>query len=131
VSIYDEPDCQLDLSSIQRLLQQGGPFDQLLPGFESREQQLQMLADVVRGYNQGEINLIESGTGTGKSLAYLIPAVLWALKNGQRTLISTKTINLQEQLIYKDSPLQLRSNTKYYAQYSPCVPICMMRLVIP
>src|SRR5207302_1005816 len=47
----------------------------------------------------------EAGTGTGKSLAYLLPAAAWALQNGERTVIATATINLQEQLVTKDLPL--------------------------
>ena len=49
--------------------------------------------------------MVEAGTGTGKSLAYLVPAVLWAAKNNQRIVISTNTINLQDQLINNDVPL--------------------------
>ena len=48
--------------------------------------------------------MIEAGTGTGKSIAYLVPAILWSKQNNERVVISTNTINLQEQLIDKDIP---------------------------
>jgi ATP-dependent DNA helicase DinG len=68
-----------------------------------------MLLNVLQAYNQNEIALIEAGTGTGKSIAYLLPAILRALKFQERTVISTNTINLQEQLVNKDIPLLLKA----------------------
>ena len=73
--------------------------------YELRQEQLQMLVSVTTAFNNNEISLIEAGTGTGKTLSYLVPAVNWALKNEERVVISTNTINLQEQLIDKDIPL--------------------------
>jgi len=73
--------------------------------YELRQEQLQMLESVTTAFNNNEISLIEAGTGTGKTLSYLVPAVNWALKNEERVVISTNTINLQEQLIDKDIPL--------------------------
>ncbi len=73
-------------------------------GYEVRDEQLRMAQEVTAALNQGEHLMIEAGTGTGKSLAYLIPAALWALKNDQRVTVSTNTINLQEQLLGKDIP---------------------------
>ncbi len=64
-----------------------------------------MVRRVVEAFNSGQIALIEAGTGTGKSLAYLLPAVIKAVTHKERTLISTNTINLQEQLVEKDLPL--------------------------
>ena len=72
--------------------------------YEVRDEQLRMAQDVTAALNQGEHLMIEAGTGTGKSLAYLIPAALWATKNDQRVTVSTNTINLQEQLLGKDIP---------------------------
>ena len=63
-----------------------------------------MLRSVTRALSENRHLLVEAGTGTGKSMAYLLPAALWALKNGQRVVISTNTINLQDQLINKDIP---------------------------
>ena len=65
--------------------------------YEIRDEQLQMAHEVTAALNQGEHLMIEAGTGTGKSLAYLLPAALWAMQNDQRVTVSTNTINLQEQ----------------------------------
>jgi ATP-dependent DNA helicase DinG len=91
------------------LLGPDGPVANSLKGFESRPQQLSMLRDIINIYNDGGVALIEAGTGTGKSMAYLLPAILWAAQTHQRTVISTNTINLQEQLIHKDIPLLLKA----------------------
>lgn len=66
-----------------------------------------MLSDVVSAYENERIALIEAGTGTGKSLAYLLPAILWAKDCGEPTVISTHTIALQQQLMEKDIPFLL------------------------
>src|SRR3712207_8175396 len=63
-----------------------------------------MAAEVAQLYNEGGVGLLEAGTGVGKSLGYLLPALRWAAKNGERTIVSTNTINLQEQLVGKDLP---------------------------
>lgn len=77
--------------------------------YELRSEQLDMVEAVTSAFNEGLISLIEAGTGTGKTLAYLIPAIYWSLINGERVVVSTNTINLQEQLIQKDIPLVYRS----------------------
>jgi ATP-dependent DNA helicase DinG len=64
---------------------------------------------VTDALNQQRIALIEAGTGTGKSLAYLVPAMLWSLASHERLVVSTNTINLQEQLIRKDLPFLQRA----------------------
>jgi ATP-dependent DNA helicase DinG len=71
-----------------------------MPGFETREGQVQMAAAVARVFERGGVLLAEAGTGTGKTLAYLVPAIL----NRERVLISTGTKNLQEQIYFKDIP---------------------------
>lgn len=91
------------------ILRPGGQLSLFLKGFEPREQQQKMTRNVVDAFNNNQIALIEAGTGTGKSLAYLIPAVLWAHFEKERTVISTNTITLQEQLINKDIPLLLNT----------------------
>src|SRR5277367_2876576 len=73
--------------------------------FEYRPEQQQMAVAVARALEDGAHQVVEAGTGVGKSLAYLIPSVLFAIENKRKALISTHTINLQEQLIYKDIPL--------------------------
>lgn len=75
-----------------------------LPGYEAREAQLDMALAVTRSLNEGRPLAVEAGTGTGKSLAYLIPAALWALANEQKVVISTYTRPLQAQLSGSDVP---------------------------
>ena len=82
----------------------GGNFAKHLHQYEYRKPQVEMLKSVVDAFNEDKIAIIEAGTGTGKSLAYLVPAVFWSVKNQERVVISTHTINLQEQLIEKDIP---------------------------
>ena len=94
----------LDVDGLAALLEEGGAFDAHFPGYEHRPQQVAMLRSVARALNQGGHLLVEAPTGVGKSLAYLIPAVHWAVQNGERVVASTNTINLQEQLYRKDLP---------------------------
>lgn len=96
---------RLDIQELRRLLAPGGAVARALPGFEAREGQVQMLEAVTAAFNDDEVLTVEAGTGTGKSLAYLLPAILWATRNGERVIVSTHTINLQEQLVGKDLPL--------------------------
>src|SRR6478672_3397940 len=73
--------------------------------FERRPQQQQMAAAVARALEEERHLVVEAGTGVGKSLAYLVPAVLFVLGQKKKAIISTHTINLQEQLLYKDIPI--------------------------
>jgi ATP-dependent DNA helicase DinG len=86
------------------LLAPGGVIAARLEGYEQRPQQMQMLEAVAAAFNDDTTLTVEAGTGTGKSLAYLLPAISWSLLNRERVLVSTHTINLQEQLIKKDLP---------------------------
>jgi ATP-dependent DNA helicase DinG len=95
----------LDIPTLQQELSLSGRVAQGLAGFEFRRQQGEMLAAVAGAFNGDGIAVIEAPTGVGKTVAYLIPAVEWALTNRERVVISTRTINLQEQLIQKDIPL--------------------------
>ena len=94
----------LDCEEIAGTLQPGGAFSKHDPNFEHRSQQVDMLSAVCQALNRGDHLMVEAGTGTGKSLAYLIPAAYWAVQNGERVVISTNTIALQDQLIEKDIP---------------------------
>src|ERR1700723_2311240 len=76
--------------------------------YEHRPQQMEMAQAVQQAFADGHHLLVEAGTGVGKSFAYLLPAIDYAVKNNKRVVISTQTISLQEQLIDKDIPL-LRS----------------------
>ena len=73
--------------------------------FEQRNEQQEMAVSVALALVDEKHLVVEAGTGVGKSLAYLIPAVLWAKEKGKKAIISTQTINLQEQLVYKDIPI--------------------------
>lgn len=95
----------LDIKALAGLLEGDGLFERSFPGFEHRPQQVDMLANVAGAFNESNHLMVEAGTGTGKSVAYLIPAIYWAAQNGQRVVISTNTINLQDQLINKDIPM--------------------------
>jgi ATP-dependent DNA helicase DinG len=99
----DEP-LPLEVETIAAQLEPGGPISKTFAGYESRPQQLTMLRAVAQALSEGRHMLVEAGTGTGKSLAYLLPAFAWASQNGDRIVISTNTINLQDQLIHKDIP---------------------------
>ncbi len=96
---------RLDPDEEETLLAPGGALARIHAGFEDRPSQRAMLREVVARYNDGGVAMVEAGTGTGKSLAYLVPAARWALAGGGRTVISTNTINLQEQLVRKDLPI--------------------------
>jgi len=99
----------LDAIEVAGLLGRDGPVAQALGQYEDRPSQRDMAAYVADLYNDGGIGLLEAGTGVGKSFAYLVPAIRWALANGERTVVSTNTINLQEQLAGKDLPLLARA----------------------
>jgi ATP-dependent DNA helicase DinG len=73
--------------------------------FEFRPQQQEMAVAVARALEDGEHLAVEAGTGVGKSLAYLVPAILYAVANKKKAVVSTHTINLQEQLTEKDLPM--------------------------
>ena len=77
----------------------------IMPDFEPREGQLQMALEITQAMNNGEMAILEAGTGTGKSLAYLVPSVMWAVKNKTRVVVATYTITLQGQLINLDLPI--------------------------
>ncbi|HEY2102154.1 MAG TPA: helicase C-terminal domain-containing protein [Chthoniobacterales bacterium] len=73
--------------------------------FEMRPQQQQMAGAIARALEEEQHLVAEAGTGVGKSLAYLVPGILFALEQHKKAIISTHTINLQEQLLYKDIPI--------------------------
>ncbi|NDG98449.1 MAG: hypothetical protein EBY11_11015, partial [Proteobacteria bacterium] len=83
----------------------GGSINEAMAGYEPRPGQVRMARAVTRSLNDGLRLVIEAGTGTGKSLAYLVPASMFAVANGRRVVISTNTITLQEQLFNKDIPV--------------------------
>jgi ATP-dependent DNA helicase DinG len=103
------------LADVAGLLGAGGPLARALPTFEPRPQQARMAVEVAAALTSGRHLLIEAGTGIGKSIAYLLPAVLWAVRGDpasaeeRRVVVSTHTRALQEQLARKDLPLLQRA----------------------
>jgi ATP-dependent DNA helicase DinG len=96
---------RIDPFEVIDTLGERGPIAGHLGQYEDRRTQRDMAAYIADGYNDGGIQLMEAGTGVGKSFAYLVPALAWARTNQERTVVSTNTINLQEQLVGKDLPL--------------------------
>ncbi|MGD9049687.1 MAG: helicase C-terminal domain-containing protein, partial [Anaerolineae bacterium] len=94
----------LDVDELAVMLEADGVFARYFPGFEYRAQQVEMLTAVATALNERQHLMVEAGTGTGKSIAYLLPAISFAHLNGERVVISTNTINLQDQLFLKDVP---------------------------
>jgi ATP-dependent DNA helicase DinG len=90
---------------ISRIFEKGGSLSEALPGFEFRQGQKEMAELVFRSLMEECVGIIEAGTGTGKTMAYLIPAVFVSQLYKEPVVVATKTINLQEQIIYKDIPL--------------------------
>jgi len=85
-------------------LRSAADHPEVFPAFDRRPEQETMTAAVIGALNAEGRLMVEAGTGTGKSLAYLIPAACHAVANGDRVVVSTATINLQEQLLKKDIP---------------------------
>ncbi|TVR19100.1 MAG: DEAD/DEAH box helicase [Anaerolineaceae bacterium] len=97
----------LDLSDVSHYIGENGIFHERITGFQHRGQQLVMAQAITSALAHNQHLIVEAGTGTGKSIGYLLPAILWAVETGERVVISTNTINLQEQLINDTIP-QLR-----------------------
>jgi len=93
-----------DPALVAALLGPEGPLAGVLPDYEHREPQLQMLLAVAQIQARGGILVVEAGTGTGKSLAYLVPSIARAVRHDERVVVSTNTHTLQEQLMAKDLP---------------------------
>jgi DNA polymerase-3 subunit epsilon/ATP-dependent DNA helicase DinG len=94
----------LDLDEVAAILEHGGPFSKYFEAYEHRPEQVQMVRAVAKALSDSRHLMVEAGTGVGKSFAYLVPAALFAMQNNTRVVISTNTINLQDQLIRKDIP---------------------------
>ena len=94
----------LDSRELARALSPGSRLGRTIPQYEVRPQQTEMMSAVARAFNDEGIAVVEAPTGVGKTIAYLLPAVLWAVRNRERVVVSTRTINLQEQIVEKDIP---------------------------
>lgn len=95
---------KLDPDEAASVLEYGGPFSRYFENYEYRPEQVEMLRAVANALSWSGHLMVEAGTGVGKSFAYLVPAALFAIRNKTRVVVSTNTINLQEQLMQKDLP---------------------------
>ena len=93
---------KIDINQAVKYLSHEGPLAKENPDFEERTAQLELVKNISECFNENKIGVFEAGTGVGKSFAYLIPASIWAKENNQRIVISTGTINLQQQIAEKD-----------------------------
>ena len=109
IRIISKPKIDLTCSDLFEKLKQ------LMKNFEDRRSQIQMASDVENVLNKQTFGIFEAETGVGKSLAYLIPAIIYSKQNKKKIVVTTNTINLQRQLIYKDLPL-LKNIIKFNAQ---------------
>ena len=94
----------LNVEEVASILEYGGPFSKYFESYEHRPEQVEMLKAITNALSKGNHLMVEAGTGVGKSFAYLVPAALFAVQNNTRLVVSTNTINLQDQLIQKDIP---------------------------
>jgi len=105
VSDNDGQVTYLNPEKVSELISYGGALEKLSDTFEQRDSQIELLQKICQAFNEDKIGVFEAGTGVGKSFAYLIPSILWAANNHERVIISTGTINLQQQIFNKDLPL--------------------------
>lgn len=99
-----EPPVTLDVAEVAAAFGVEGPIARQFAAYEYRPEQVRMVQEVSEAFNDSLVELVEAGTGTGKSLAYMVPAIQWAVKNNDPVIISTNTKNLQEQLFGRDLP---------------------------
>jgi len=100
-------DFRLDPDQVEPFFKREGPLAQRLTSFSERPEQIAMAHEVAQAFDDSRFLIAEAGTGTGKSFAYLVPAILWARGRGHdgRVVVSTNTKNLQDQLFSKDIPV--------------------------
>jgi ATP-dependent DNA helicase DinG len=104
-----------------------GPLARQMEGrYERRQSQVTMARLVTSALNQGAHQIIEAGTGTGKSMAYLLPAALWAVTNQRRVIIATDTITLQEQLLEQEIP-RLQQMMAEIAPHLPAPRVALLK----
>ncbi|MEP6989947.1 MAG: helicase C-terminal domain-containing protein [bacterium] len=115
---HERKQVRLDPRAVAHDLGPDGAIAKQHARYEDRASQRAMAAAIARVYNEGGVGLLEAGTGVGKSLGYLVPALRWAAANGERTVVSTNTINLQEQLVGKDLPFLARALTDQKVRFA-------------
>jgi ATP-dependent DNA helicase DinG len=109
---------ELAPGDVAGILGPDGPVAQNLGRYEDRPSQREMARIIAQLYSRGGVGMIEAGTGVGKSLGYLVPALRWAAESGERTVVSTNTITLQEQLIGKDLPFLAKALTDQKVRFA-------------
>ncbi|MFA5878591.1 MAG: helicase C-terminal domain-containing protein [Candidatus Margulisiibacteriota bacterium] len=97
---YKKQDNTID--DINKFFQNDSPLKVNFSEFEIRESQIKMAGFIEACFKENNLGMIEAGTGIGKTIAYLLPAIIWARKNGTPVIISTKTKHLQNQIMYQD-----------------------------
>src|SRR5689334_5565099 len=107
------------MASLYQFFGPGGVLSRTHPAYEFRRGQLEMAQAVEQALEEKRHLIIEAGTGTGKTLAYLLPVI----RSGKRVIISTGTKNLQEQLFYKDVPFLQRA---LYGDSDARLSVCYM-----
>jgi ATP-dependent DNA helicase DinG len=107
-------------ASLYQFFAPGGVLSKTHPAYEFRRGQLQMAQDVEKALEEKRHLIVEAGTGTGKTLAYLMPVI----RSGKRVIISTGTKNLQEQLFYKDMPFLEQA---LYGEAASRLSVCYMK----
>ena len=95
--------------TIDEVFAENGHFSKAFDNYELRPGQIEMSNAVLNAFNSQEYLLVEAGTGVGKSLAYLIPSLIFSQKTNKKIVVSTNTKNLQEQLLFKDLPLIIKA----------------------
>lgn len=103
---YKEKEVELpDPSTLEEIFAQGGRLKNSLPSYSFRPGQLEMARKILDLFGERGVLVVEAGTGVGKSLAYLVPSILYALKNSTTIVVSTGTLTLQDQILNKDLPI--------------------------
>ncbi|MCX7821293.1 MAG: DEAD/DEAH box helicase family protein [Brevinematales bacterium] len=97
-----EPRYYLNNTEVLSIFESGGLIEKNISNFESRKEQVELVRLIIQTINDSKILISEAGTGTGKSLSYLIPITIWAVMNKKRVIVSTQTKNLQQQIAQKD-----------------------------
>ena len=107
-----------DEEAVASFFREDGPLSKVMDGYRYRPQQTEMAMAVAKAMDSKRNLVVEGGTGVGKSMAYLMPAMLFAIANKARVVVSTNTINLQEQLIAKDLPALSKALDKWSPDFA-------------
>jgi len=109
---------------MKSIFSQDGELSRFINNYESRDEQTEMADFILDCLSEAQSGLIEAGTGTGKTLAYLVPSILYGLKNDKKVYVSTETKALQKQLLDKDLPLVEKLFKEHYGDdftYALCL----------